>query len=149
LIADGNGLPKQPAKGAINVGMQRFMLDPDWVARTGLTRAGKPAAEAVKRQDTINQAYQTANPAPTLATMYQKALDQIRKSEDLIRDTIGMKNPTGQIRQADAMKAAALKEIERIRKAGGGKLPDLMPDRLTTEQIQQAMLDAGLGSLKT
>jgi hypothetical protein len=145
------GLPKQPAKGAINVGMQRFMLDPDWVARTGLTRAGAPrvTAEAVKRQDTINQAYQTANPAPTLATMYQKALDQIRKSEDLIRDTIGMKNPTGQIRQADAMKAAALKEIERIRKAGGGKLPDLMPDRLTTEQIQQAMLDAGLGSLKT
>jgi hypothetical protein len=143
------GLPKQPAKGAINVGMQRFMLDPDWVARTGLTRAGKPAAEAVKRQDTINQAYQTANPAPTLATMYQKALDQIRKSEDLIRDTIGMKNPTGQIRQADAMKAAALKEIERIRKAGNGKLPDLMPDKLTTEQIQQAMLDAGLGSLKT
>jgi hypothetical protein len=143
------GLPKQPAKGAINVGMQRFMLDPDWVARTGLTRAGKPAAEAVKRQDTINQAYQTANPAPTLATMYQKALDQIRKSEDLIRDTIGMKNPTGQIRQADAMKAAALKEIERIRKAGNGKLPNLMPDKLTTEQIQQAMLDAGLGSLKT
>jgi hypothetical protein len=50
------GLPKQPAKGAINVGMQRFMLDPDWVARTGLTRAGKPAAEAVKRQDMINDA---------------------------------------------------------------------------------------------
>jgi len=79
--------------------------------------------------------------------MYQKALDQIRKSEDLIRDTIGMKNPTGQIRQADAMKAAALKEIERIRKAGNGKLPDLMPDKLTTEQIQKAMLDEGLGSL--
>jgi hypothetical protein len=47
------------------------------------------------------------------------------------------------------MKAAALKEIERIRKAGNGKLPNLMPDKLTTEQIQQAMLDAGLGSLKT
>ena len=153
------GLPKQPAKGAINVGMQRFMLDPDWVARTGLTRAGKPAAEAVKRQDMINDASRfiippltqtgrnITNPAPTLATMYQKALDQIRKSEDLIRDTIGMKNPTGQIKQADAMKAAALKEIERIRKAGNGKLPNLMPDKLTTEQIQQAMLDAGLGSL--
>jgi hypothetical protein len=153
------GLPKQPAKGAINVGMQRFMLDPDWVARTGLTRAGKPAAEAVKRQDMINDASRfiippltqtgrnITNPAPTLATMYQKALDQIRKSEDLIRDTIGMKNPTGQIRQADAMKAAALKEIERIRKARGGKLPDLMPDRLTTEQIQKAMLEEGLGSL--
>jgi hypothetical protein len=130
------GLPKQPAKGAINVGMQRFMLDPDWVARTGLTRAGAPrvTAEAVKRQDTINQAYQTA-------------LNQIRKAEDLMRDTIGMKNPTGQIKQADAMKAAALKEIERIRKAGGGKLPDLMPDKLTTEQIQQAMQEAGLGGL--
>jgi hypothetical protein len=130
------GLPKQPAKGAINVGMQRFMLDPDWVARTGLTRAGAPrvTAEAVKRQDTINQAYQTA-------------LNQIRKAEDLMRDTIGMKNPTGQIKQADAMKAAALKEIERIRKAGGGKLPDLMPDKSTPEQIQQAMQEAGLGGL--
>jgi len=143
------GLPKQPAKGAINVGTQRFMLPVNEIARTGVTRSGAPrvTAEAVKRQDTINQAYQTANPAPTLATMYQKALDQIRKSEDLIRDTIGMKNPTGQIRQADALKAAALKEIERIRKLGNGKLPDLMPDKLTTEQIQKAMLDEGLGSL--
>jgi hypothetical protein len=143
------GLPKNAAKSAINVGTQRFMLPVNEIARTGVTRSGAPrvTAEAVKRQDTINQAYQTANPAPTLATMYQKALDQIRKSEDLIRDTIGMKNPTGQIRQADAMKAAALKEIERIRKAGNGKLPDLMPDKLTTEQIQKAMLDEGLGSL--
>jgi len=145
------GIPKQPAKSAINVGTQRFMLPANEIARTGVTRSGAPkvTAEAVKRQDTINQAYQTANPAPTLATMYQKALDQIRKSEDLMRDTIGMQNPTGQIKQADAIKAAALKEIERIRKAGGGKLPDLMPDRLTTEQIQKAMLDEGLGSLKT
>ena len=60
-----------------------------------------------------------------------------------------MRNPTGQIRQSDAMEAAALREIERIRKLGNGKLPNLMPDTLTTEQIQQAMLDAGLGSLKT
>ena len=144
------GFPKNAAKSAINVGLQRFMLPVNEIARTGVTRSGAPrlTAEAAKRQDTINQAYQTANPAPTLATMYQKALDQIRKSEDLIRDTIGMKNPTGQIRQADAMKAAALKEIERIRKAGNGKLPDLMPDKLTTEQIQKAMLDEGLGSLK-
>ena len=59
-----------------------------------------------------------------------------------------MKNPAGQLIQADANdKAAALKEIERIRKAGGGKLPDLMPDKLTPEQIQQAMREAGLGSL--
>jgi len=145
------GIPKQPAKSAINVGTQRFMLPVKEIARTDVSRSGAPIvrAEAVKRQDTINQAYQTANPAPTLATMYQKALDQIRKSEDLMRDTIGMQNPTGQIKQADAIKAAALKEIERIRKAGGGKLPDLMPDRLTTEQIQKAMLDEGLGSLKT
>ena len=145
------GIPKQPAKSAINVGTQRFMLPANEISRTGVSRSGAPIvrAEAVKRQDTINQAYQTANPAPTLATMYQKALDQIRKSEDLMRDTIGMQNPTGQIKQADAIKAAALKEIERIRKAGGGKLPDLMPDRLTTEQIQKAMLDEGLGSLKT
>ena len=145
------GFPKNAAKSAINVGTQRFMLPVNEIARTGVTRSGAPrlTAEAAKRQDTINQAYQTANPAPTLATMYQKALDQIRKSEDLIRDTIGMKNPTGQIKQADAMKAAALKEIERIRKAGNGKLPDLMPDKLTTEQIQKAMLDEGLGSLKT
>ena len=145
------GIPKQPAKSAINVGTQRFMLPVKEIARTDVSRSGAPIvrAEAVKRQDTINQAYQTANPAPTLATMYQKALDQIRKSEDLMRDTIGMQNPTGQIKQADAIKAAALKEIERIRKAGGGKLPNLMPDKLTTEQIQQAMLDAGLGSLKT
>ena len=145
------GFPKNAAKSAINVGLQRFMLPVNEIARTGVTRSGAPrlTAEAAKRQDTINQAYQTANPAPTLATMYQKALDQIRKSEDLIRDTIGMKNPTGQIRQADAMKTAALKEIERIRKAGNGKLPDLMPDKLTTEQIQKAMLDEGLGSLKT
>ena len=145
------GFPKNAAKSAINVGLQRFMLPVNEIARTGVTRSGAPrlTAEAAKRQDTINQAYQTANPAPTLATMYQKALDQIRKSEDLIRDTIGMKNPTGQIKQADAMKAAALKEIERIRKAGNGKLPDLMPDKLTTEQIQKAMLDEGLGSLKT
>ena len=143
------GFPKNAAKSAINVGTQRFMLPVNEIARTGVTRSGAPrvTAEAVKRQDTINQAYQTANPAPTLATMYQKALDQIRKSEDLIRDTIGMKNPTGQIKQADAMKAAALKEIERIRKTGGGKLPDLMPDKLTTEQIQQAMQEAGLGGL--
>ena len=141
--------PKNAARGAINVGMQRFMLDPKWIGRTATTRSGAPklTGEALKRQNMINEAYQTTNPAPTLATMYQKALDQIRKSDDLIRDTIGMKNPTGQIRQADAMKAAALKEIERIRKAGNGKLPDLMPDKLTTEQIQQAMLDAGLGSL--
>jgi len=145
------GFPKNAAKSAINVGTQRFMLPVNEIARTGVTRSGAPkvTAEAVKRQDTINQAYQTANPAPTLATMYQKALDQIRKSEDLIRDTIGMKNPTGKIKQADARKAAALKEIERIRKAGNGKLPDLMPDKLTTEQIQKAMLDEGLGSLKT
>ena len=143
------GIPKQPAKSAINVGTQRFMLPVNEIARTGVTRSGAPkvTAEAVKRQDTINQAYQTATPAPTLATMYQKALDQIRKSEDLMRDTIGMQNPTGQIKQADAIKAAALKEIERIRKAGGGKLPNLMPDKLTTEQIQQAMREAGLGSL--
>jgi hypothetical protein len=149
MMAGGPG--KAPAKGAINVGMQRFMLPVNEIARTDVSRSGAPIirAEALKRQEMINDAYQTANPAPTLATMYQKALDQIRKSEDLIRDTIGMKNPTGQIRQADAMKAAALKEIERIRKAGNGKLPDLMPDKLTTEQIQKAMLDEGLGSLKT
>ena len=149
MMAGGPG--KIPAKSAINVGTQRFMLPVKEIARTDVSRSGAPIvrAEAVKRQDTINQAYQTANPAPTLATMYQKALDQIRKSEDLMRDTIGMQNPTGQIKQADAIKAAALKEIERIRKAGGGKLPDLMPDRLTTEQIQKAMLDEGLGSLKT
>jgi len=157
------GFPKNAAKSAINVGMQRFMLPANEIARTGVTRSGAPkvTAEALKRQDMINDASRfiippltqtgrnIANPAPTLATMYQKALDQIRKSEDLIRDTIGMKNPTGQIRQADAMKAAALKEIERIRKLGNGKLPDLMPDKLTTEQIQKAMLDEGLGSLKT
>ena len=149
MMAGGPG--KIPAKSAINVGTQRFMLPVKEIARTDVSRSGAPIvrAEAVKRQDTINQAYQTANPAPTLATMYQKALDQIRKSEDLMRDTIGMQNPTGQIKQADAIKAAALKEIERIRKAGNGKLPDLMPDKLTTEQIQQAMLDEGLGSLKT
>ena len=149
MMAGGPG--KIPAKGAINVGTQRFMLPVKEIARTDVSRSGAPIirAEALKRQEMINDAYQTANPAPTLATMYQKALDQIRKSEDLIRDTIGMKNPTGQIRQADAMKAAALKEIERIRKAGNGKLPDLMPDKLTTEQIQKAMLDEGLGSLKT
>ena len=149
MMAGGPG--KIPAKGAINVGTQRFMLPVKEIARTDVSRSGAPIirAEALKRQEMINDAYQTANPAPTLATMYQKALDQIRKSEDLIRDTIGMKNPTGQIRQADAMKAAALKEIERIRKLGNGKLPDLMPDKLTTEQIQKAMLDEGLGSLKT
>ena len=149
MMTGGPG--KIPAKSAINVGMQRFMLPVKEIARTDVSRSGAPIirAEALKRQEMINDAYQTANPAPTLATMYQKALDQIRKSEDLIRDTIGMKNPTGQIRQADAMKAAALKEIERIRKAGNGKLPDLMPDKLTTEQIQKAMLDEGLGSLKT
>ena len=135
LMAMGMG-PKDAGKKAINVGLQRFMLPANEIARTDLTRAGAPrvTAEAVKRQDTINQAYQTA-------------LNQIRKAEDLIRDTIGMKNPTGQIKQADAMKAAALKEIERIRKTGGGKLPDLMPDKLTTEQIQQAMQEAGLGGL--
>jgi len=127
------GGPKQPAKSAINVGMQRFMLPANEIARTATTRSGAPKT-AIQRQETINTAYQTA-------------LNQIRKAEDLIRDTIGMKNPAGQLKQADAMKAAALREIERIRKAGGGKLPDLMPDKLTTEQIQQAMLDAGLGSL--
>ena len=80
--------------------------------------------------------------------MYQKALNQIRKAEDLIRDTIGMKNPAGQLKQADAMKAAALKEIERIRKAGGGgKLPDLMPDKLTTRTNTTSNAEAGLGSL--
>jgi len=143
------GGPKQPAKSAINVGMQRFMLPANEIRKTGLTRSGAPrlTGEALKRQNMINEAYQTANPAPTLATMYQKALDQIRKSEDLMRDTIGMKNPAGQLKQADAMKTAALREIERIRKAGGGKLPDLMPDKLTPEQIQQAMREAGLGSL--
>ena len=127
------GGPKQPAKSAINVGMQRFMLPANEIARTATTRSGAPKT-AIQRQETINTAYQTA-------------LNQIRKAEDLIRDTIGMKNPAGQLKQADAMKAAALKEIERIRKAGGGKLPDLMPDKLTTEQIQQAMQEAGLGSL--
>jgi len=127
------GGPKQPAKSAINVGMQRFMLPANEIARTATTRSGAPKT-AIQRQETINTAYQTA-------------LNQIRKAEDLIRDTIGMKNPTGQLKQADAIKAAALKEIERIRKAGGGKLPDLMPDKLTTEQIQQAMQEAGLGSL--
>ena len=127
------GGPKQPAKSAINVGMQRFMLPANEIARTTTTRSGAPKT-AIQRQETINTAYQTA-------------LNQIRKAEDLIRDTIGMKNPAGQLKQADAIKTAALKEIERIRKAGGGKLPDLMPDKLTTEQIQQAMQEAGLGSL--
>lgn len=127
------GGPKQPAKSAINVGMQRFMLPANEIARTATTRSGAPKT-AIQRQETINTAYQTA-------------LNQIQKAEDLIRDTIGMKNPAGQLKQADAMKTAALKEIERIRKAGGGKLPDLMPDKLTTEQIQQAMQEAGLGSL--
>ncbi len=147
MMAMGPG--KIPARSAINVGMQRFMLPANEIRKTGLTRSGapRPTGEALKRQNMINEAYQTTNPAPTLATMYQKALDQIRKSEDLIRDTVGMRNPTGQLKQADAMKAAALKEIERIRKAGGGKLPDLMPNKLTTEQIQQAMREAGLGSL--
>lgn len=159
MMAGGPG--KIPAKSAINVGTQRFMLPVKEIARTDVSRSGAPkvTAEALKRQEMINDASRfiippltqtgrnIANPAPTLATMYQKALDQIRKSEDLIRDTIGMKNPTGQIKQADAMKAAALKEIERIRKLGNGKLPDLMPDKLTTEQIQKAMLDEGLGSL--
>jgi len=147
MMAGGPG--KIPARSAINVGMQRFMLPANEIRKTGLTRSGAPrlTGEALKRQNMINEAYQTTNPAPTLATMYQKALDQIRKSEDLIRDTVGMRNPTGQLKQADAMKAAALKEIERIRKAGGGKLPDLMPNKLTTEQIQQAMREAGLGSL--
>jgi hypothetical protein len=148
LMAMGMG-PKDAGKKAINVGLQRFMLDPDWVARTGLTRAGKPAAEAIKRQETINQAYQTANPTPNLATLYQKALDRLRMSDELVRDTIGMKNPSRQLIQAAKDKAASLTEIERIRKLGNGKLPNLMPDKLTTEQIQQAMLDAGLGSLKT
>ncbi len=143
------GLPKKPARSAINVGLQRFMLPVDEIARTTTTRSGAPklTGEALKRQNMINEAYQTANPAPTLATMYQKALDQIQKAKELARDTIGMKNPAGQIKQADAMEAAALREIERIRKAGGGKLPDLMPDKLTPEQIQQAMREAGLGSL--
>jgi hypothetical protein len=131
MMAGGPG--KIPAKSAINVGMQRFMLPANEIARTATTRSGAPKT-AIQRQETINTAYQTA-------------LNQIRKAEDLIRDTIGMKNPAGQLKQADAMKAAALKEIERIRKAGGGKLPDLMPDKLTTEQIQQAMQEAGLGSL--
>ena len=131
MMAGGPG--KIPAKSAINVGMQRFMLPANEIRKTGLTRSGAPKT-AIQRQETINTAYQTA-------------LNQIRKAEDLIRDTIGMKKPAGQLKQADAMKAAALKEIERIRKAGGGKLPDLMPDKLTTEQIQQAMQEAGLGSL--
>jgi len=159
MMAGGPG--KIPARSAINVGMQRFMLPANEIRKTGLTRSGAPklTGEALKRQEMINDASRfiippltqtgknVANPAPTLATMYQTALNQIRKAEDLIRDTIGMKNPAGQLKQADAMKAAALKEIERIRKAGGGKLPDLMPDKLTTEQIQKAMLDEGLGSL--
>jgi len=191
MMAGGPG--KIPAKSAINVGTQRFMLPANEIARTGVTRSGAPklTGEAAKRQDTINEAANKSlemqyrlshfkpSPKPTfygydltkyhtpqeianlkfgadtagnaagLGPLYQKALDQIRKADDLIRDTIGMKNPTGQIKQADAIKAAALKEIARIRKAGGGKLPDLMPDKLTTEQIQQAMLDEGLGSLKT
>jgi hypothetical protein len=133
LIMMAGGPGKIPAKSAINVGMQRFMLPANEIRKTNLTRSGAPKT-AIQRQETINTAYQTA-------------LNQIRKAEDLIRDTIGMKNPAGQLKQADAMKAAALKEIERIRKAGGGKLPDLMPDKLTTEQIQQAMQEAGLGSL--
>ena len=197
MMTGGPG--KIPAKSAINVGMQRFMLPAKEFNRHIKTRTERyrpnippPTAEAAKRQDMINEAakkslemqyrlshFKPPSPKPTfygydltkyytpqeianlkfgsdtagntagLGPLYQKALEQIRKSEDLIRDTIGMKNPTGQIRQADAMKAAALKEIERIRKAGNGKLPDLMPDKLTTEQIQKAMLDEGLGSLKT
>ena len=155
------GLPKKPAKSAINVGMQRFMLPVDEIARTATTRSGAPklTGEALKRQEMINDASRfiippltqtgknVANPAPTLATMYQKALDRLRQAESLMKDTIGMKNPSGQMIQAAKDKSAALREIERIRKAGGGKLPDLMPDKLTPEQIQQAMREAGLGSL--
>ena len=155
------GGPKQPAKSAINVGMQRFMLPVDEIARTATTRSGAPklTGEALKRQEMINDASRfiippltqtgknVANPAPTLATMYQKALDRLRQAESLMKDTIGMKNPSGQMIQAAKDKSAALREIERIRKAGGGKLPDLMPDKLTPEQIQQAMREAGLGSL--
>ena len=196
MMAGGPG--KIPAKSAINVGMQRFMLPAKEFNRHIKTRTERyrpnippVTGEAAKRQDMINEAAKKSlemqyrlshfrpSPKPTsygydltkyhtpqeianlkfgsdtagnaagLGPLYQKALDQIRKADDLIRDTVGMKNPTGQIKQADAMKAEALKQITRIRKAGGGKLPDLMPDKLTTEQIQKAMLDEGLGSLKT
>lgn len=137
------------------------MLPVDEIARTATTRSGAPklTGEALKRQEMINDASRfiippltqtgknVANPAPTLATMYQKALDRLRQAESLMKDTIGMKNPSGQMIQAAKDKSAALREIERIRKAGGGKLPDLMPDKLTPEQIQQAMREAGLGSL--
>ena len=119
--------------------------------KRGAQSQNTPAYARKAREDFIPPLTQTGRnittPAPTLATLYQKALDRIRKSEELARDTIGMRNPTGQLREADAIKAAALREIERIRKAGGGKLPNLMPDKLTTEQIQQAMREAGLGSL--
>ena len=58
------GLPKKPARSAINVGMQRFMLPVDEIARTATTRSGAPklTGEALKRQNMINEAYQTTNP---------------------------------------------------------------------------------------
>ena len=48
-----------PAKSAINVGRQRFMLDPKWVGRKTTTRSGAPkpkvTGEVLKRQNIINK----------------------------------------------------------------------------------------------
>ena len=46
-----------PAKSAINVGRQRFMLDPKWVKRKTTTRSGAPkvTGEVLKRQNIINK----------------------------------------------------------------------------------------------
>ena len=63
MMAGGPG--KIPARSAINVGMQRFMLPANEIRKTGLTRSGAPrlTGEALKRQNMINEAYQTTNPA--------------------------------------------------------------------------------------
>jgi len=56
MMAGGPG--KIPAKSAINVGMQRFMLPVKEIARTDVSRSGAPIirAEALKRQVMINDA---------------------------------------------------------------------------------------------
>lgn len=70
-----------PAKSAINVGRQRFMLDPKWVKRKTTTRSGAPkvTGEVLKRQNIINKEEGLGSLIPT-----RKNLPKVRTPQQQI-----------------------------------------------------------------
>ena len=82
-LGPGGAAIKIPAKSAINVGRQRFMLDPKWVGRKTTTRSGAPkpkvTGEVLKRQNIINKEEGLGSLIPT-----RKNLPKVRTPQQQI-----------------------------------------------------------------